>query len=146
MPSNDGACNWVIPLDCTCDPFHLHPSIDVFIFSFLNDLKRIASRDYVVTDDDIMRARLRTVGIQEHSLFFKQGPWDNPKCKQLQWFTNIFELIVPLAGKESGWEWRMFDVGGCRTTVGEPRFRGLMSTLNDLIHAARSMASLFRQC
>ncbi|KIM41553.1 hypothetical protein M413DRAFT_11089 [Hebeloma cylindrosporum] len=66
---------------------------------FLNDLNRIASRDYVVTDDDIMRARLRTVGIQEHSLVFKQGPWDNPK-----------------SGKESGWEWRIFDVGGCRTT------------------------------
>ncbi|PPQ86411.1 hypothetical protein CVT25_003533 [Psilocybe cyanescens] len=66
---------------------------------FLNDLDRVASRDYVVTDDDIMRARLRTVGIQEHRLIFKQGPWDNPK-----------------AGRESGWEWRIFDVGGCRTS------------------------------
>ncbi|KDR77215.1 hypothetical protein GALMADRAFT_66144 [Galerina marginata CBS 339.88] len=65
---------------------------------FLHDLDRVASRDYVVTDDDIVRARLRTVGIQEHRLIFKQGPWDNPK-----------------SGKQSGWEWRIFDVGGCRT-------------------------------
>ncbi|KAF9564079.1 heterotrimeric G protein alpha subunit [Agrocybe pediades] len=66
---------------------------------FLNDLDRVASRDYVVTDDDIMRARLRTVGIQEHKLIFKQSPWDNPR-----------------SGRQSGWEWRIFDVGGCRTT------------------------------
>ncbi|TFK31874.1 heterotrimeric G protein alpha subunit, partial [Crucibulum laeve] len=68
---------------------------------FLNDLDRIATRDYTVTDDDIVRARLRTVGIQEHRLIFKQGPWDTPRYS--------------LAGKESGWEWRIFDVGGCRT-------------------------------
>lgn len=48
--------------------------------SFLNDLDRIASRDYVVTDDDVVRARLRTVGIQEHSLFFGSGPWDVSRC------------------------------------------------------------------
>ncbi|KAF5384164.1 hypothetical protein D9615_003365 [Tricholomella constricta] len=65
---------------------------------FLNDLDRIASRDYVVSDNDIVRARLRTVGIQEHRLRFKHGPFDNPK------------------GKETGWEWRIFDVGGCRTS------------------------------
>ena len=41
--------------------------------SFLNELDRIATRDYVVTDDDIVRARLRTVGIQEHKLVFKHG-------------------------------------------------------------------------
>ncbi|RXW23198.1 hypothetical protein EST38_g2651 [Candolleomyces aberdarensis] len=62
---------------------------------FLNDLDRIATRDYVVTDNDIVRARLKTVGIQEHRLFFKH------------------------AGKPTGWEWRIFDVGGCRTSVRE---------------------------
>jgi len=65
---------------------------------FLNDLERIASRDYVVSDNDIVRARLRTVGIQEHRLKFKHGPFDDRK------------------GKDTGWEWRMFDVGGCRTS------------------------------
>ncbi|EAU83998.2 heterotrimeric G protein alpha subunit [Coprinopsis cinerea okayama7 len=58
---------------------------------FLNDLDRIATRDYVVTDNDIVRARLRTVGIQEHKLVFSHG------------------------GGHHGWEWRIFDVGGCRT-------------------------------
>ena len=33
--------------------------------SFLNDIDRIASSDYVPSDDDIIRARLRTVGVQE---------------------------------------------------------------------------------
>lgn len=66
---------------------------------FLNDLERIASRDYVVSDNDIVRARLRTVGIQEHRLKFKHGPFDNPKGKDA-----------------TGWEWRIFDVGGCRTS------------------------------
>ncbi|KAF8065099.1 heterotrimeric G protein alpha subunit [Lyophyllum atratum] len=66
---------------------------------FLNDLERIASRAYVVSDNDIVRARLRTVGIQEHRLKFKHGPFDSPKGKA-----------------SSGWEWRIFDVGGCRTS------------------------------
>lgn len=53
---------------------------DAHFRSFLNDLDRIASRDYVVTDDDVVRARLRTVGIQEHTLFFGSGPWDVNRC------------------------------------------------------------------
>ncbi|KAF8892959.1 heterotrimeric G protein alpha subunit [Infundibulicybe gibba] len=65
---------------------------------FLNDLDRIATRGYTVSDNDIVRARLRTVGIQEHRLRFLYGPWDKHK-----------------AGG-NGWEWRIFDVGGCRTS------------------------------
>ncbi|PFH53457.1 hypothetical protein AMATHDRAFT_137279 [Amanita thiersii Skay4041] len=65
---------------------------------FLNDLDRIATRDYTVDDNDIVRARLRTVGVQEYQLMFDHGPWDNPKI-----------------GKSNGWEWRIYDVGGCRT-------------------------------
>jgi len=61
-------------------------------------LDRIASWEYAVTDDDIVRARLRTVGIQENRLMFKHGPSQNSKVE-----------------KQSGWEWRIFDVGGCRT-------------------------------
>lgn len=65
---------------------------------FLKDLDRIATRNYVVTDQDIVRARLRTVGIQEHRLFFERGPWGQAR-----------------SGNTYGWEWRIFDVGGCRT-------------------------------
>ncbi|SJL10406.1 uncharacterized protein ARMOST_13792 [Armillaria ostoyae] len=64
---------------------------------FLNELDRIATRDYHVTDDDIVRARLRTVGIQEYQVRFKSGPIDAPRT-------------------DGAWEWRIYDVGGCRTT------------------------------
>ncbi|KAF8916600.1 heterotrimeric G protein alpha subunit [Mucidula mucida] len=64
---------------------------------FLNELDRIATRDYAVTDDDIVRARLRTVGIQEYQIRFKTGPIDAPRV-------------------DGAWEWRIYDVGGCRTT------------------------------
>ncbi|KAG7095787.1 hypothetical protein E1B28_006488 [Marasmius oreades] len=61
---------------------------------FLNQLDRIASPDYSVTDDDIVRARLRTVGIQEYKITFK---------------TSALDMA------HGTWEWRIFDVGGCRT-------------------------------
>ncbi|KAF8741044.1 hypothetical protein AX14_005951 [Amanita brunnescens Koide BX004] len=62
---------------------------------FLNDLDRIAKHGYVVSDNDIVRARLRTVGVQEYQIKFDRS-WDNP-------------------GLGASWEWRIFDVGGCRT-------------------------------
>ncbi|KAG2001570.1 heterotrimeric G protein alpha subunit [Coprinopsis cinerea AmutBmut pab1-1] len=58
---------------------------------FLNDLDRIATRDYVVTDNDIVRARLRTVGIQEHKLVFSHGPWDNAKMSPVSVFDQWLE-------------------------------------------------------
>ncbi|KAJ7594246.1 heterotrimeric G protein alpha subunit [Mycena floridula] len=64
---------------------------------FLNELERIATRDYCVSDDDIVRARLRTVGIQEYRIRIKSGSWDTPKT-------------------DGAWEWRIYDVGGCRTS------------------------------
>lgn len=64
---------------------------------FLNDLERIATRNYTVSDNDIVRSRLRTVGIQEYSLKFQKG-WE-----------------APGATGSATWEWRMYDVGGCRT-------------------------------
>lgn len=41
--------------------------------SFLNDVTRIAQRDYEPSDSDIVRARLRTLGVQEHHLKFETG-------------------------------------------------------------------------
>ncbi|KAG6878848.1 hypothetical protein C0992_007157 [Termitomyces sp. T32_za158] len=58
---------------------------------FLNDLERIASRDYVVSDNDIVRARLRTVGIQEHHIKFRHGPFDNPKVSPVSVFDQRLE-------------------------------------------------------
>lgn len=41
--------------------------------SFLNDIERIASSDYEPSDDDVIRARLRTVGVQEHNFIMEEG-------------------------------------------------------------------------
>jgi guanine nucleotide-binding protein subunit alpha len=41
--------------------------------SFLDDLYRIAHRDYEPTDDDVVRARLRTIGVQEFRFLFETG-------------------------------------------------------------------------
>ena len=57
---------------------------------FLNDIDRVASRDYTPSDDDIVRARLRTMGVQEYRFFFEKG-------------------------SEAGTEWLMYDVGGTRS-------------------------------
>ncbi|KAG6889694.1 hypothetical protein C0995_015442 [Termitomyces sp. Mi166 len=40
---------------------------------FLNDAERIASRNYQPTDDDVIRARLRTLGVQEYRFVFDSG-------------------------------------------------------------------------
>ncbi|CDO77487.1 hypothetical protein BN946_scf184902.g21 [Trametes cinnabarina] len=50
----------------------------------------IAVRDYQPTDDDVVRARLRTLGVQEHRIRFDKGP-------------------------AAGSEWCIYDVGGSRT-------------------------------
>ncbi|EGO03015.1 hypothetical protein SERLA73DRAFT_84941 [Serpula lacrymans var. lacrymans S7.3] len=58
---------------------------------FLPAVERIASRDYQPTDNDIIRARLRTVGVQEHRFLFEEG-------------------------RTAGKEWLMYDVGGTRSS------------------------------
>ncbi|KAH9957824.1 guanine nucleotide binding protein, alpha subunit [Russula dissimulans] len=55
---------------------------------FLNDIERIASRDYEPSDNDVIRARLRTLGVQEYSFWVEQA----------------------------GHEWLMYDVGGTRSS------------------------------
>ncbi|KAI0717210.1 G-alpha-domain-containing protein [Cerioporus squamosus] len=57
---------------------------------FLNDVKRIAMWDYQPSDDDVVRARLRTMGVQEHRFIFEKG-------------------------SEAGREWLIYDVGGARS-------------------------------
>ena len=41
--------------------------------SFIMDSDRIARRDYQPTDDDVIRARLRTLGVQEYKFIFDHG-------------------------------------------------------------------------
>ncbi|KZT24145.1 G-alpha-domain-containing protein [Neolentinus lepideus HHB14362 ss-1] len=59
---------------------------------FLNDIERITSLKYTPTEDDVLKARLKTVGVSEYK----------------------FEMEAS-AGKESGTEWRIVDVGGSRS-------------------------------
>ncbi|KAL4068647.1 guanine nucleotide binding protein, alpha subunit [Scleroderma yunnanense] len=56
---------------------------------FLDASARIAARDYQPTDDDVLRARLRTLGVQEHELYIDED------------------------GKTQ--TWKIYDVGGSRT-------------------------------
>jgi hypothetical protein len=39
----------------------------------LNDIERIAARNYEPSDNDVIRARLRTLGVQEYSFWVEQG-------------------------------------------------------------------------
>ncbi|KAJ7034517.1 G-protein alpha subunit-domain-containing protein [Mycena alexandri] len=61
---------------------------------FLEDLERVTGPNYLPTDDDVLRARLKTVGVSEYT----------------------FEMEVS-TGRETGTEWRIVDVGGSRSQV-----------------------------
>ncbi|KAL5497750.1 hypothetical protein ACEPAH_2681 [Sanghuangporus vaninii] len=58
---------------------------------FLNDIDRVCAQRYVPSDDDIIRARLRTVGVQEHTLTLESSADSNNRT------------------------WIIYDVGGSRT-------------------------------
>jgi hypothetical protein len=60
---------------------------------FLDSLDRVTSLKYVPSDDDILRARLKTLGVSEHRFKFK-------------------------AGNMVAHDWKVFDVGGARSLRG----------------------------
>lgn len=62
------------------------------LYSFLTEVNRVADINYIPSDDDVIRARLRTVGVQEHHVTLETGP-------------------------EAGREWLIYDVGGSRSMV-----------------------------
>jgi hypothetical protein len=50
------------------------PELFFFVLrSFLDDLHRIAHRGYEPTDEDVVRARLRTAGVQEYRFLLDPG-------------------------------------------------------------------------
>lgn len=52
------------------------PELFFFVLrSFLDDLYRIAHRGYEPTDEDVVRARLRTTGIQEYRFLLDTGAY-----------------------------------------------------------------------
>lgn len=58
----------------------------------MDDVQRVARKDYEPTDEDVVRARLRTLGVQEYQFVFEKGA-------------------------EAGQEWWIYDVGGARNMV-----------------------------
>ncbi|KAG0698709.1 guanine nucleotide binding protein, alpha subunit [Suillus ampliporus] len=60
---------------------------------FLDALDRVTSPRYIPTDDDVLRARLKTLGVSEHRFTMKTGPLGSPMSH----------------------DWRVFDVGGQRS-------------------------------
>lgn len=65
--------------------------------SFLDDLDRVTSLKYMPSDDDVLKARLKTVGVSEYK----------------------FEMEIS-AGRDTGTEWRIVDVGGSRSQRRKP--------------------------
>lgn len=65
------------------DPWH---GVNINI-SYLDSLSRITNVRYIPDDDDVLKARLKTVGVVEH-------------CFSLE------------TGKQKGVDWKIYDVGG----------------------------------
>jgi len=60
--------------------------------SFLDDIDRVTSLRFLPSDDDVLKARLKTVGVSEYKFEIELG-----------------------AGRDTGTEWRIVDVGGSRS-------------------------------
>lgn len=78
------------------------------ISSFLDNADRLATRDYEPTDDDIVRARLRTLDIQEYEMNVAEGMsmCSSPRIHVTDMFPD---------GESQ--TWKIYDVGGSRTQV-----------------------------
>lgn len=72
-------------------------------------------RDYEPSDDDIVRARLRTMGVQEYRFMFERGAstFNSP-------YNSRHRVLKIRPGSEQGQEWLMYDVGGTRSLVRIP--------------------------
>ncbi|KAE9408619.1 G-protein alpha subunit [Gymnopus androsaceus JB14] len=66
---------------------------------FLDDIDRVTALKYVPSDEDVLKARLKTIGITEH------------------------RFVLKAAGNLVSRDWRIYDVGGARSLV-----RGSMNT------------------
>ncbi|KAJ6472841.1 G-protein alpha subunit [Mycena vitilis] len=80
---------------------------------FLSDTARITSRSYVPSDNDVVRARLRTLGVQEWRIMLDQSEFDSiPVGGSL----DDASLALERRGRDSfGSEWVIYDVGGSRS-------------------------------
>jgi len=81
------------------------------LISFLNDIERVAARNYEPSDDDVIRARLRTLGVQEYSFWVEQG------ALAVHFPLQRFRIKAAFSRCIAGHEWLMYDVGGTRSSV-----------------------------
>ena len=85
-----------------------HPLI-FWHYSFLDNALRVADIKYVPTTDDILRARLRTLGVEEHRLTMETG------ARFLSYVLLLSSHFVRLRiASDKGTEWVFYDVGGAR--------------------------------
>jgi hypothetical protein len=69
---------------------------DFNFVSFLSEIDRIAARHYQPTDEDVIRARLRTLGVQEYRFVFDHGRYPF----SLPWMMyHVLRLIPPQVGQ-----------------------------------------------
>lgn len=91
--------------------------------SFLDDISRITRSRYEPTSDDVVRARLRTMGVQEYRFVSEKMEKENIAAGLLSYGTkkapsngDPIKRHGPL-GMEPGREWVIYDVGGARNNV-----------------------------
>ena len=106
--------------------------------SFLDDVDRIASRTYNPSSDDVVRARLRTLGVQEYRIKVDphadpNAPPSNGKSQSTRGalMKNMTSHLLNF-----GNDWLLYDVGGSRTGrhAWIPYFEGV----NAIIFLART--------
>jgi guanine nucleotide-binding protein subunit alpha len=96
---------------------YVHSVLSTFVVaadhgSFLDDVDRLTSRDYEPTDDDIVRARLRTMGVQEYHF--------NLNNSELS-MKPLIDRYLQHVSAGLGQEWILYDVGGARSSISIPR-------------------------
>jgi hypothetical protein len=81
----------------------------VFVLrSFLDDLNRIAHRGYEPIDEDVVRAQLRTVGVQECRFLLDTGAY---LSYTFQGNGYVMDCCTDLKGSDASREWNFYDAG-----------------------------------
>jgi hypothetical protein len=66
--------SWSTPQDCKSGMAHAILVVDSpRVYSFMGDVDRLVARDYEPSDQDVIKARLRTVGVQEYHFSIPGG-------------------------------------------------------------------------
>ena len=76
----------------------------------MDDIDRIVARDYEPSDQDVVKARLRTVGVQEYHFSISGGKCSTFYASAATPFLNC-SLVT---GYD---DWILYDVGGSRVSV-----------------------------